>query len=37
MQKGFPPEHRTELVGNSFEELLDGRSIAYKSARHFQA
>ena len=37
MQKGLPLEHRTELVANALEELLDGGAVTEEGDGHLHA
>jgi hypothetical protein len=36
MQKSFPSEHSSKLLGNSFEHLLYSSGVAYESSGHLQ-
>ncbi|RLW00441.1 hypothetical protein DV515_00008921, partial [Chloebia gouldiae] len=37
VQEGLSAEHRSELLRNAFEQLLDGRAVANEGGRHFEA
>ena len=37
MEESFASKHSRELLAQSFEELLDGRVVSYKSPGHFEA
>ncbi|KAL2297966.1 LOW QUALITY PROTEIN: hypothetical protein Nmel_016925 [Mimus melanotis] len=37
VQESLSAEHRSELLRNAFEQLLDGRAVANEGGRHFEA
>merc|ERR1719469_826291 len=36
MEESLSPEHGSELLGNSLEDLLDGGGVSHKSGGHFE-